>query len=405
MYLSFPSLVSHLPRLIGDIITLFLTRVPHFTTPYKYILLQITALSWDHANSEVKIEISDDELVILTMAVSVEFEGELKLRLGSVATAGKGFKMPTTMYVGMFAGATKPKPFQRKRPNLSKLAPSKLPHLHDMRSLALQLHKGSYRPCPPGESRRMELATQHIYEGYNSFPLLSVRGHNVQNMWRPESSLQIKEEMIVFRPMGANVGTSVEFAFADIEDWTAIDNENSRSDESSIEIKSTEGSVINFGISFIRDVKHSLEFFWNVYQVANGGKVKLGSTHGRPLVTITTLSGEVPSPEAPRGLSEVVDQDGILVRPGARMAPRRTSVVSGVMGSNEPKLVPPENRDVKKHWHKVVMHQGWLLKKGGVGVGSNKSWIKRYFVLYNTSQGHILIYYRYVRSCYLFLDS
>lgn len=91
---------------------------------------------------------------------------------------------------------------------------------------------------------------------------------------------------------------------------------------------------------------------------------------------------------------QVVDQDGILVRPGARMVPRKTSVVSGVMGSNEPKVVPPENRDVKKHWHKVVMHQGWLLKKGGVGVGSNKSWIKRYFVLYNTSQGHILTYYR-----------
>lgn len=36
------------------------------------------------------------------------------------------------------------------------------------------------------------------------------------------------------------------------------------------------------------------------------------------------------------------------------------------------------------------MHQGWLLKKGGVGVGAAKSWIKRYFVLYNTSQVFIL---------------
>ena len=172
-----------------------------------------------------------------------------------------------------------------------------------MRSLALQLHKGSYRPCPPGESRRMELATQHIYEGFNSFPLISVKGHSVQKLWRHESILQIKEEMIVFRPLGSNVGTSVEFAFVDIDDWTAIDNENSRNNESGIEIKSSSGDTIYFGIQYIRDVKHSLEFFWNIYQVANGGKVKLGSTHGRPLVTITTLSGEVPSPEAPRGLS------------------------------------------------------------------------------------------------------
>jgi hypothetical protein len=353
-------------------------------------IAQITALSWDHANSEVKIEIGNDELVILTMLVSVEFEGELKLRLG----ADKKIKPPVVMYVGMFAGATKPKPFQRKRPNLSVLAPSKLPPLHDMRSLAMQLHKGSYKPCPPGESRRMELATQHIYEGFNSFPLLSVKGHSVELQWRYDSVLQIKEEMLVFRPLGPTIGNSVEFAFADISDWTAIDNENMRSGDSGIEIKSSEGDTIFFGITYIRDVKHTLEFYWNNYQVSNGGKVKLGSTHGRPLVTITTLSGEVPSPEAPKGLSEVVDQDGILVRPGARMVPRRSSVVSGVMGSSEPKVVPPENRDVKKHWHKIVMHQGWLLKKGGVGVGSNKNWIKRYFVLYSTSQGHILTYYR-----------
>ena len=42
----------------------------------------------------------------------------------------------------MFAGESKPKPFQRKRPNLSKLPQGKLPLLHDMRQQALQLHKG-----------------------------------------------------------------------------------------------------------------------------------------------------------------------------------------------------------------------------------------------------------------------
>ena len=74
------------------------------------------------------------------MAISVEFEGEIKLRLKGM---GSGVRLPPTTYIGMFAGATKPKPFQRKRPNLSTLAPSKLPTLHDMRSLAMQLHKGS----------------------------------------------------------------------------------------------------------------------------------------------------------------------------------------------------------------------------------------------------------------------
>ena len=50
------------------------------------------------------------------------------------------------------------------------------------------------------------------------------------------------------------------------------------------------------------------------------------------------------------------------------------------------------------------MHQGWLLKKGGVGVGSIKSWIKRYFVLYSTSQGHFLAYYSDFTECPLFTN-
>jgi hypothetical protein len=71
-------------------------------------------------------------------------------------------------------------------------------------------------------------------------------------------------------------------------------------------------------------------------------------------------------------------------------------------GSKEIKTVPLENRNVRGHWPKVVMHQGWLLKKGGLGVGSAKSWIKRYFVLYKTSQGHFLVYYADFTECPLF---
>lgn len=70
--------------------------------------------------------------------------------------------------------------------------------------------------------------------------------------------------------------------------------------------------------------------------------------------------------------------------------------------SSELKVVPPENREVKPHWSNVVLHQGWLLKQGGVGVGSTKSWIKRYFVLYKTSQGHFLVYYSDFTECPLY---
>ena len=122
----------------------------------------------------------------------------------------------------------------------------------------------------------------------------------------------------------------------------------------------------------VRDAKHTFEFYWNRYRVANDLPVKLGSTHGRPIVSITTLSGEVPAPPPPQGQSDVVDQDGLVVRPGNKMVPRTKGGLLG--GNKEVKLVPSENRLVKPHWSTVVLHQGWLLKKGGIGV-AGKSWI------------------------------
>ena len=47
---------------------------------------------------------ADVQFVILTMTISVELEGELKLRLNGLAAATKGLKVPPSLYVGMFAG-------------------------------------------------------------------------------------------------------------------------------------------------------------------------------------------------------------------------------------------------------------------------------------------------------------
>ena len=335
------------------------------------------------------------------MSNTIELEGELKLRFST-----PGVRPPSIMYVGMFAGESKPKPFQRKRPNLSKLPQGKLPLLHDMRTQALQLHKGSYRPCAPGVSRRLELAVQHIHEGYNTFGIIRIRGvSNISNQWRPESVLQLKDDMISFRPSGLHGGNSVDINYESITDYRVEDNEHVRPNDSGIEFSLTGGGLLFFVFPFVRDVKHTLEFFWNRYQFQNDGSPKLGSTHGRPLVTITTLSGEVAAPECPQGHCEVVDQDGVVVRPGSKMVPRaRQMSIGGLTGSKakEIQYVPSENRLVKQHWAKVVLHQGWLLKKGGIGIGSAKNWIKRYFVLYKTSQGHFLVYYADFTECPLF---
>jgi hypothetical protein len=348
-----------------------------------------------------------ESFVILTMANSVEFEGELKLRFSGMVLNSRGARLPATMYVGVFAGATKPKPFQRKRPNLSKLPAGKLPSLTVMRNMALDLHRGSYRPCPQGQSRRVDIALQHIYEGVNTFRLLTVRGaSSIQNQWRSDSTLVVSDECLYFRPRGTLSDTKIEFSFADIVDWHTVDNDSHRSSDSGIEIVSASGDSVFFGVEFVRDVKHTFEYFWNKYKVSIGlpDEIKLGSTHGRPIVSVATLSGDLPPPQESTtlGSTEVVDQDGLTVRPGGRIAARRTSMATAMFDSKEPKIVPMENRDVKPHWHKVVLHQGWLLKQGGVGVGTIKSWIKRYFVLYKTSQGHFLVYYSDFTECPLY---
>mmetsp|Transcript_20592 Transcript_20592/g.34484 ORF Transcript_20592/g.34484 Transcript_20592/m.34484 type:complete len:1027 (+) Transcript_20592:169-3249(+) len=381
-------------------------------TQFDLSYIQITAISWDHANSEVKFifktadEGADapENSLIMTMTNSIEFEGEMKLRFSAMMAQARNARAPTTMYIGIFAGATKPKPFQRKRPNLSNLPAGKLPTLQVMRSMALDMHRGSYRPCPQGSSRRVEIALQHIYEGKNTFALQNVRGPNsISNQFRQDSELVVQDESLLFKPRGGMSDTKIEFAFDDISEWTAVDNDTQRLGDSGIEITSRAGNSVFFQVEFIRDVKHTMEYFWNNYKVGMGlaSEVKLGSTHGRPIVSVATLSGDMPPPSDAGFVAqtEVIDQDGLLVRPGGKMASRRGSI----MGSGgDSKVVPPENRDVKPHWHRVVLHQGWLLKQGGVGVGSIKSWIKRYFVLYKTSQGHFLVYYSDFTECPLY---
>ena len=305
------------------------------------------------------------------------------------------------MYIGMFAGSTKPKPFQRKRPNLSRLAAGKLPPLQDMRNMAVQLHRGSMKPCAQGESRRVQIAMQHIHEGANTFILLDSRGlPNGVSPMTNSAVLVLSEDALIYKAHGrsSNGNDSLTLNFDDIVDWECEDG------HLVVSATGSKGEMrVMFGVTYIRDVQHTMEYFWNRWRTNNGDSIKLGSTHGRPIETVTTLSGEMPPPDKPQGSTDVVDQDGIVLRPGAKLVSRRKSMIDSVMAKkDEASTVPPENREVRRFWHSVVVHQGWLLKKGGVGLGDNKSWIKRYFVLYSTSQGHYLIYYSDFTECPLY---
>lgn len=341
------------------------------------------------------------------MANTIELEQELKHRYNSLAARSDRFPVPSPMYIGMFAGSTKPKPFQRKRPNLSNLPPGKLPPLHDMRRQAVDLHRGHFKPCPQGQSRRVKIAMQHIHEGCNRFVLKDVRGlpDDVQG-YTPAAVLNLTEDKLIYQAEGrdSRAHATKYFPYEMIREWEAKDDTTGASMGASngIEITMKDNSRVYFGVLYVRDVKHSLEFYWNRWQLNNGGVAKHGSTHGRPLVRVSTLSGEVAPPPFPQGSSDVVDQDGTVVRAGSRMISRRGSIMNFGKGNEDAEIVPQENREVKEFWSSVVVHQGWLLKKGGLGIGDAKNWIKRYFVLYSTSQGHFLIYYTDFTECPLY---
>jgi hypothetical protein len=271
-------------------------------------------------------EFEHPEYVILHVPMSVELESELQQRFRTLAS-DSGTTIPPFVYVGMFAGETKPKPFQRKRPNISKIPAGKLPTLTSMREIAVQRHLGSYAPCPIGTSRRITLALEHIFEGYNSFPLLVIPGDygRYKLSWTTHSRLAVMENKMLFYPNGLT-GTNEEISFDCISFWMVDTEDAPQRTRGGIRFYFTNDSPHGAGellleFPFIRDIKHTLEFFWNRHQMGKGLSVMMGSTHGRPLETIHTLGGIIPAPSPPVGQLDVVDSDGLVVRPGSKVKP------------------------------------------------------------------------------------
>jgi len=141
---------------------------------------EITKLSWDHSVSSVKI-VFEGSTIILRFENSLEIEAELRSRFtGIVRLAQKNAQVPPRQpaqeYMGMYAGPNKPKPFQRKRSNLSHRPQGKLPALPVMRQLAVTNYEGSGKPRRTNESVRMRLALEHIHKGTQTFVARSVEG-------------------------------------------------------------------------------------------------------------------------------------------------------------------------------------------------------------------------------------
>jgi hypothetical protein len=66
-------------------------------------------------------------------------------------------------------------------------------------------------------------------------------------------------------------------------------------------------------IRFASDVKHVMEFFWNTHLLSNGYDPQPGSTHGRVVEELYTVSGSIPRPPVPQGSLRISDANGRLV--------------------------------------------------------------------------------------------
>lgn len=154
--------------------------------------------------------------------------------------------------------------------------------------------------------------------------------------------------------------------------------------------------------------RNAMEYFWNSRRAELRLPPKAGSTHGRCVASMVTLRGEVEAPTLPTGRVDPIDLDGVEVRVGqaVHLSPKRGQLnllpsPRALLGA-EKKRTLRHNLQARYQWDRVVVHQGWLRKRGG---GAIKRWIWRYFVLYDTPQGHFLAYYNDVSEVPLFSEA
>jgi hypothetical protein len=357
----------------------------------------IKLILWDHQHSSVKLRTRANEFVIICIENSLELEAELTKRFAEAidAHALSLNMVPSFSYLGMFAGPTKPKPFERKRANLTQLKQSKMPALTKMREIPVERHNGPEKPLPMEFSRRTLIALDHIHEGQCMFPVFSASGPDI--MYCLNAVLVIDDEGLVFENDTLNETTSdrrTVILFENVSAWGIYDLGEDVVDNG-VQLEGKDGHFF-FSVDDINNFRVCFEYFWNIHRTT---VLKLsaqpGTTHGRKVVGIHTLMGEVRAPAVPTGNYAVIDSEGNMVKANAPPKRKKSFLEKGaeaaaavVFGST--KQIPTAQRGtVRPHWGKVVMHNGWLLKQGGM----LKSWIKRYFVLYKTSQGHFLSYY------------
>lgn len=195
---------------------------------------EVQEIAWDHQQSQVRLkrrknsgDDGDHPFVIFLVANSLELEANIKLRLkGLIARVRGPSRLPSSLYMGIFAGVTKPKPFQRKRASLTADPKEQLPPLDEMRAVALESYRGSGRPMPTENSARRALAIEHIYDGKCSFSVSTASGPGLEG-YHSQSLLCFGEEAIAYYASYDSMlsdNRSLYMRYDEIESWEVLDS-------------------------------------------------------------------------------------------------------------------------------------------------------------------------------------
>jgi hypothetical protein len=401
--------------------------------------------------------------VIFLVSNSLELEANIKLRLKGLVSRVRGSRIPSSQYIGMFAGVTKPKPFQRKRAGLTTDENETLPALDEMRQIALDRYRGSGKPMHVDRSARRELAIEHMYDGHCSFAVESASGPSLEG-YHDDAYLVFSERSIKYYSSYSSQRLVLKMEYDDIQSWDVEDDESNTpsrafrvtqktasSDNNGRQNQNTQNTVAytfefhlksdnSYSLPSLLHLRHTVEFFWNQYLQLSNIPSLPHTTHGRCVARVFTLQGHQDPAPVPLGSLDVQDAEGRVVAGFSNERNRRASSVgrdslgsvdgrsSGpVIGSGKFEAIRRntsnsttrrtsssffgsksdapcvERGGAREIWRYLVKHQGWLSKKGGIGP-TGKKWLDRYFVLYSTAMGHYLSYYSSHGDSPLFSD-
>jgi hypothetical protein len=215
---------------------------------------------------------------ILKVARSAELEKQMTARISALfnpseTERAEGTAMqpngppPQFTYIGIFAGAEKPKPFQRKRASLTSSTNERLPSASTMRRLSMtstqERKKGS----------REEFALQHIHEGRNVFKVMLAGGVR-KDLIMENSQLQVV----------LSAASTDRNKLDIIIPYDQVDQYELQGEKIAIATKAAEGEEAATHFFNTSDPSHMLntfEFFLNQYRAMNGQEYIPGSTHGR----------------------------------------------------------------------------------------------------------------------------